>query len=138
MMKPVKFDIKKDLAPIPFDDNVCQLALKMKESGLVWHPHVGCFAWDPNSVITSESPFPNRVYFVLSLPRFVDILGSVGEISEKLVWLPTWHQARLLCQAMDITDDQEALPGSDLRCLPGEDITRIYRRIIDRLEATKS
>lgn len=46
-MKPVKFDEKKDLAPIPFDEKACQLALKMKESGLIWHPPCGMFRLGP-------------------------------------------------------------------------------------------
>ncbi|WP_300464077.1 hypothetical protein [Desulfobacula sp.] len=137
MIKPVKFDGKKDLAPIPFDEKVCQLALKMKKSGLIWHPHVGCFAWDPDGIISSESPFPNRVYFVLSLPRFIDILGSVGQISEKLVWLPTWHQARLLYQTMGMKAEQGALLECDLRRFPGDDLIHLYGRLIAALEAKK-
>ncbi len=104
---------------------------------MIWNPHAGCFVWDPDSVIPSESPFPNRVYFVLSLPRFVDILGSVWQISEKLVWLPTWHQARLLCQTMNIMDEQGAKFASDLRHSPGDELIRIYGRIIAALDAAK-
>ena len=129
-MKPVKFDEKKDLAPIPFDEKTCRMALKMKEAGLIWHPHVGGFAWDPDGVIPADSPFPNRVYFILSLPRFVEILGSVERISQKLVWLPTFHQARLLLHAKGISDEQIQGVSSDQR----NDHIRIYGQIVTELK----
>ena len=104
-MRTMPFDPQNDLAPIPFEDELCILALEMKQLGLQWHPHVGCFLWDPDRLINYPSPFPNRVYFILSLPRFIDIFGSVENIVAKLVWLPTWHQARLICRQLEIADD---------------------------------
>ena len=92
-MQPVPFNPDSDLPPIPFDSDVCTLAQQLKDSGLPWVPHVGCFAWDPEHVIKSAAPFPNHIYFILSLPRFTEIFGSLTAIREKLVWLPTWHQA---------------------------------------------
>jgi hypothetical protein len=71
---------------------------QLKGSGLPWVPHVGCFVWDPEHVIKPTAPFPNHTHFILSLPRFVEIFGSLTAIQEKLVWLPTWHQAYLLCR----------------------------------------
>jgi hypothetical protein len=105
IVRTIPFDPQNDLAPTPFEDELCQLALEIKQLGLQWHPHVGCFLWDPDRFITAPSPFPNRVYFVLSLPRFIDLLGSVEDIVAKLVWLPTWHQARLICRQLGIADD---------------------------------
>jgi hypothetical protein len=89
IMAPIRFNPEKDLAPTPFDEQICRLALEMKSLGLIWEPHVGCFVWDRDSWIKPESPFPGRIYFILSLPRFIDILGSIQEIARKLVWLPT-------------------------------------------------
>jgi hypothetical protein len=103
-MKPIPFNSQKDLAPVVFGTQTCRLANELKQLGISWQPHVGCFVWDPHEHITAESPFPHRIYFILSLPRFLDIFGSTEAIAEKLVWLPTWHQARLLCQQLGVPD----------------------------------
>jgi hypothetical protein len=41
------------------------------------------------------------------MPRFISIFGSTDAMSEKLVWLPTWHQARLLCRHLDFRPHDE-------------------------------
>ena len=87
------------------NERICRLALEMKSLGLTWQPHVGCFVWDPDHWIKPESPFPGRIYFILSVARFVEIFGNTQEIARKLVWLPTWHQACLLCKRMGIGDE---------------------------------
>ena len=103
-MKTKRFDSEKDLAPMPFDEDICRKALEMKKSGLAWQPHVGCFVWDPDEFIKPASPFPGRIYFILSLQRFIEIFDSIEQIRAKLVWLPTWHQARLICRQFGISD----------------------------------
>ncbi len=131
-MTPVAFDPSKDLAPLPFDDRICRQALQMKAAGLKWRPHVGCFVWDPGNHIQQDSPFPNRIYLVLSLPRFIEIFGDIENMVEKLVWLPTWHQARLLCQGLGMPDDAVAKlwQGSE-NLSPGDELLAIYQVIID-------
>ena len=134
-MTPIRFNPEKDLAPIPFDERVCQLALDLKNLGLNWQPHVGCFVWDPDDIIKVESPFPRRIYFILSLPRFIEIFGSIANMVEKLVWLPTWHQARLLCEQLGVTKhdlDDDWQSGTAFS--PGEDLLGLYRRIGDALQ----
>ena len=84
-MKPMTFNPDMDIAPIPFDQKHLQLAREMKQRGLVWKPHVGCFVWDYDEHIEAESPFPMRVYFILSLPRFITIFGSLEALEDKLV-----------------------------------------------------
>ena len=69
-MQPVPFNPDSDLPPIPFDNDVCRLAEQLKRNGLPWVPHVGCFAWDPEHLIKPAAPFPDHIYFILSLPRF--------------------------------------------------------------------
>ena len=121
-MRPVPFNPSTDLAPLPFDEDLCELAGTLKRDGLPWRPHVGCFVWDPDVCIEPASPFPHRIYFILSLPRFVAILGSIEAIQQKMVWLPTWHQARLLCRqyGIDIASPQ---PASD----PTGELKALYR-----------
>jgi hypothetical protein len=125
-MRSVPFDINRDLAPIPFDDRLRQLALTLKKEGLQWQPHVGCFVWDPDGVIEAPSPFPNRVYFILSMPRFLDIFGTVERMVEKLVWLPTWHQGNILCRRLGQRESD-----------PPEDLYALYGRIASAIKLKK-
>jgi hypothetical protein len=133
-MMPQRFDAETDLPPMPFDERICRLALELKELGLAWKPHVGCFLWDPDHHIQPDSPFPGRIYFILSLPRFVGLLGSLEAITEKLVWLPTWHQARLLCQRFGIADG-DVVKARQIKSglSPCEDLAHVYLSIIDRM-----
>ncbi len=133
-MKPIPFNSQKDLAPIVFDTKICHSAAEIKRLGMKWHPHVGCFVWDPDNHIKADSPFPHRIYFILSLPRFLDLFGSIEAVAEKLVWLPTWHQARLLCQQMGISDQAVANIWQSQPLTAGQELRRIYALIIDALK----
>ncbi len=138
-MKSQKYNPDKDLAPMPFDERICRRALEMKKSGLEWRPHVGCFVWDPDETIKPPSPFPGRIYFILSLARFIEIFDTIEKIAEKLVWLPTWHQARLMCRQLGITDDvfesrRQPNPGPT----PVEELLGIYGLIIETLKVRTS
>jgi hypothetical protein len=133
-MKPIPFNTDTDIAPFPFDEKVIQAARQLKQLGLPWQPHVGCFVWDPDGTIEAESPFPGRVYFILSLPRFIAIFGSVEAMREKLVWLPTWHQARLLCRRMGIKDEEVAALWRSGRCRnPGDEALLLYEKLAETL-----
>ena len=137
-MAPIRFNSEKDLAPTSFDEQICRLALEMKNLGLTWQPHVGCFVWDPESWIKPESPFPGRIYFILSLARFVEIFGSIQEIARKLVWLPTWHQACLLSMRMGIdAETREKSRQPAITRTPTAELFRIYRLIIEGLYERK-
>jgi hypothetical protein len=134
-MKPLPFNPENDLAPIPFNEDHLHLAYKMKKSGLQWKPHVGCFVWDAEKQIEAESPFPLRVYFILSLPRFISIFGSLENVAEKLVWLPTWHQARLIANGLGVDNSKIAgLWTSESTPAPGEELHAIYGLIIEKLQ----
>ena len=118
-----------------FDTQACQLAQEIKRLGIKWQPHVGCFVWDPDHTIEVDSPFPHRIYFILSLPRFIDIFGSLEAIAEKLVWLPTWHQARLLCNQLNVPDDVvAAIWQVENTFSTGEELHAIYQLIIAALQ----
>jgi hypothetical protein len=93
-----------DLAPMAFDESICRQALKTKKCGLVWKPQVGCFVCDPDEWIKLVSPFPGRIYFALNLHRFIQLLDTIDKIVKKLVWLPTWYQARLVCRKLGVAD----------------------------------
>jgi hypothetical protein len=133
-MKSIPFDPQTDLAPVPFGLAHLELAREMKSRGLQWKPHVGCFVWDHQETIEAPSPFPRRIYFILSLPRFVDIFGSVDNAAEKLVWLPTWHQARLLAASLGIDPERVAgLFRSDSVPAPGQELLGLYRLLLSAI-----
>ncbi|MGD8253240.1 MAG: hypothetical protein PVJ11_01300 [Syntrophobacterales bacterium] len=135
-MKPTPFNPETDLPPIPFDLRHCQAAAQVKDRGLPWTPHVGCFVWDPDEIIEVASPFPGRIYFILNLGHFLRLFGSLEEISRKLVWLPTYHQARLLCNQVGV-DQKRVLAAlaSTENINAGDELLVLYKLILNKLEA---
>jgi hypothetical protein len=133
-MKPTPFVTGRDLPPIPFSRDHCELARELKARGLPWQPHVGCFVWDEQGYIDVPSPFPNSVYFILNLGRFLQIFQNVEEMIANLVWLPTWHQARLLCQHFRVSAEEmgRVMSSNEARKV-GQDVLLLYRLLLDRL-----
>ena len=133
-MKPTPFDEGRDIAPTPFSLNHCEAAKKLKERGLPWRPHVGCFVWDEQGFIDVSSPFPNSVYFILNLGRLLQIFHNIEGIVTRLVWLPTWHQARVLCRQFNVSREEidRALSSEDARTL-GQDVLLLYRVLLEKL-----
>ena len=134
-MKPTPFRMSIDLAPIPFGRDLCLAAKGLKEAGLLWRPHVGCFVWDELEIIKPPSPFPERIYFVLNLGHFHRRFGTVENMVEKLVWLPTWHQARLIYKEMGTAESG----AWDEVCAsmagpPGRELLVMYKLILEKLE----
>ena len=134
-MTTIPFNSETDLAPILFLERRLVLARKMKDGGLPWHPHVGCFVWDVQGKIQLDSPFPNQVYFILRLPRFLDIFDSREKMQEKLIWVPTWHQARLLCRNFGIPDNAiaELWQGNTIK-EPGDETCALYELLINAMK----
>jgi len=138
-MKPTPFNSETDLPPIPFDLRHCQAAAQLKERGLPWTPHVGCFVWDPDEIMEVTSPFPGRIYFILNLGHFLRIFGSLEEISRKLVWLPTYHQTRLLCDQVGVGQEEVlAVLASADNIRTGNELLVLYKMILSRLEVSKN
>ncbi|WP_373500619.1 hypothetical protein [Desulfococcus sp.] len=131
-MKPIPFDPATDMAPLPFTEAHLELAREMKQRGLAWRPHVGCFVWDPEARIEADSPFPLRVYFVLSLPRFISIFGSSEAMAEQLVWVPTWHQARQTAARLGVAPEDVAWIWT-ADPAPGDELLVLYGLIRDAL-----
>jgi hypothetical protein len=135
-MKPTPFNPATDLAPIPFDMRHCLVAAELKQAGMPWTPHVGCFVWDRDGHIAASSPFPHRIYFILNLGRFQQIFTSIENVTEKLIWLPTEHQTRLLCArfgVMQKTDTTGEVPLEHRA--PGDTLLALYRLLLDTLRA---
>jgi hypothetical protein len=119
----------------PFDETICDLAERLKSAGLTWTPRVGDFVWDKTAVINYPSPFPNRIYFILNINRFLEIYHTADQMIEKLIWLPVWHQARVICADLNI-DDKMLM---ERFCEQGgfeteKDLSTIYKIILSSLK----
>ena len=137
-MKSTPFNTLTDLAPTPFDERHCRLAVSLKEAGLPWNPHVGCFVYDPVQHIEVPSPFPNRIYFILNLGHFLRLLGTVDDVRKQLIWLPTWHQARLLCTQVGLNDGAVSGLWQAGRAMgAGDDLLALYELLLKALENPK-
>ena len=67
------------------------------------------------------------------------MFGSLAHVVENLVWLPTWHQARMLCQQLGTTDDELANDWQSITAFsPGEDLVQLYRRIGEALQEQRA
>ena len=74
----------------------------------------------PKGYIEVSSPFPGRIYFILNLGHFLKLFETLDEIAEKLTWLPTWHQAFLLCEKLGVDPkDVAAIWQTDRALDPG-------------------
>jgi hypothetical protein len=76
------------------------------------------------------SPFPHRIYFVLNLGRFTELLGSKDAVRESLVWVPTWTQAQSL---LALYGADVPPPGS--AGTPAAQLVVLYRSIRSALTA---
>ena len=130
-------DAAEKFLPLPIDDTVLAAAYRLKRLGLPWSPQVGCFVWDREAVISAPSPFPKRIYFILSMRRFTDIFGSQEKMRQQLVWVPTWHQAVQLCSRLGVTDADTDRCFDGMGFTSGEDgLLQLYARIARQLESS--
>jgi len=70
----------------------------------------------------------------LNLGHFLRLLGSIEDVVQKLVWLPTWHQARQIGEKLGIGDKE--LAGLFTRAeaeTPGDELLAVYDLILKRL-----
>jgi len=134
-MKPTTFDSNTNFPPIPFDKRHCEMAGVLKDNGLPWEPHVGCFVWDRDGLIEVSSPFPQRIYFILNMGHFLKLFETVENMAKRLVWLPTWHQARLLCNKFGVENKQIASLWHSMEMIePGDDLLLLYKMIVGVLK----
>lgn len=132
-------DSTDKLAPIAYDAKLIHLALELKQLGIPWTPHVGCFVHDQQAVITSPSPFPDRIYFILNMQRFIHIFGSVEKMKQQLVWLPTWYQAVQLCHQLSVSDEElNSAASPAVHNSPVDEMVRLYKAMATKLAASST
>ncbi len=132
-MKPTPFNPERDLATMPFSQQVRDKALQLKQARLPWMPHVGCFVWDMDEHIQVSSPFPGRIYFILNLGHFLSRFQTIDGMIEKLVWLPTHHQARLLLERYGISNEHvhQRMEGN---MTSSEELLMLYELLLETLK----
>lgn len=124
-------------SPIPMDDRLLDLAWDLKAAGLPWEPEVGCFVWDRQGIIASPSPFPKRIYFILSMKRFLSIFGDVDEMKRRLVWLPTWYQARQIIHRLQTRDMDRGLQRhANQSASPEAELIGLYQHILQHFQVS--
>ena len=119
------------------DDQLLDLALELYAAGLPGEPDVGCFVWDRQRIIASPAPFPKHIYFILSMNRFLAVFGDVEEMKRRLVWLPTWYQARQLIHRLQIRDLDRGLQWhANPSASPEAELMGLYHHILQHLQAS--
>lgn len=107
-----------------------QLQPRLKD---FWHPAAGHFVFDPDRIVQKSSPFQSQVFFVLNYSYFMTLVGGVDEFRRRMVWLPSWQQARQLADQVGIEHD-----AIIERCLnpetiaAGDERLSLYRLLFER------
>ncbi len=115
-----------------FSDRMIELAIAMKSAGVPWQPSAGHYVFDKGRIVQRASPFQDGVYFVLNLPHFVKLAGGVDAFVDKMVWLPTWEQARQVLRDAGMTDQclQSVLLEKN-SIARQEELVTLYELILD-------
>lgn len=91
-----------------FTDLEIELARTLKSRNAIWNPTPGQFVLDDDQVFHHTSPFQPHVFFILDLQHFLRYTGTTEEMKRRMVWLPTWHDAREELQKLGLSHQQIA------------------------------
>jgi hypothetical protein len=117
-----------------FSDEQIALARQMREHGLPWRPAVGHYVLDETELIEIPSPFQQRVYYILDMKHFLRRAGSVEALTDRMLWLPQWHQAREIAREMGISDAAVARQVADETVFAANaELSALYRLILSAL-----
>jgi hypothetical protein len=120
---------------VQFSSDEVQHARELKLLGLPWKPHAGHYVWDDAGLIDCPSPFHDRVYFILDLKHFLRRAGTVESLTQALIWLPTWHNAREILSSLGVSHESVAqrLEASNA-IADGCELAMLYRMIAEQLQ----
>jgi len=109
-----------------FTETEIELARSIKQAGFDWNPVPGHFVLDDDEVFHHTSPFQPHVFFILDLQHFLRYTETIDGMKRRLVWLPTWFDAREQLRLSGVTneeiltrlqDDKAVENGRELECL---------------------
>ena len=89
-----------------FTDEEIQLARQFRRDGLEWEPKPGNYVYDETAFCKQQSPFQDRVYFILNYPYFMKTVGGVQRFKDIMTWLPTWDDARDILRSFRVSNDE--------------------------------
>lgn len=117
-----------------FSEDEIQLAQLFKAYGLPWTPEPGQYVLDQSELIECSSPFQQRVFFILDLKHFLRRSGTLGELTERMCWLPDWDDARQILRdiGVDSTEIAERLRATQA-IEQGTERLELYRLIEEHL-----
>lgn len=118
-----------------FSDRLIELAVRLHSSRHEWKPAPGHYVLDPHRIVERASPFQERIYFVLNYPHFVRLAGGEDQFREKLVWLPTFEQARELLRSIGVSNvqQQQLLIETD-SIAENRELETLYEAIVEHFQ----
>ena len=87
-----------------FTSEEINLARRLKKLGLSWQPAVGHYVWDEVALIDCESPFHDRVFYILDMKHFLRRAKSIENLRHSLCWLPTWFDCRQILARQGVSE----------------------------------
>jgi len=118
-----------------FSNRLIDGAKRLRYLGLAWEPRPGHYVWDQAGLIDTPSPFQEGVYFILDLKHFLRRAGTMEILKESFFWLPTWHDAREILQALGISDTRVASRLASKAAVESRDeLMVLYDLIAEQLE----
>ena len=112
-------------------------ARQLRDLGLRWEPQPGHYVWDEKKLIKQQSPFQEGVYFILDLKHFLRRSGTLDRLKQSMVWLPTWYDARLILQTMEVDDKRVAKTLQSHSAIEqNQELHILYELIAAQLQST--
>ena len=118
-----------------FSEKEIEIAIKLHELELSWHPQVGNYVYDIKGIIEKPSPFQEGVYFILDIKHFVRRAESVEGIKDAMCWLPTWEDCRGILKKLDVSWEMISARLEEKSAL-ANDIERnvLYEIVLEELQ----
>lgn len=122
------------MASVNFSVEELELAQLFKAYGLNWVPMVGHYVLDQSDLIECDSPFQDRVFYILDLKHFLRRSETVENLAERMCWLPTWEQARELLLKYGLSNEAVAKHLQTTHAIEnGTERLELYRLIEEQI-----
>jgi hypothetical protein len=121
-----------------FSQRQIELARELKAFGLCWTPATGHYVYDEEDRIQETSVFQQGVYLFLDDDDFTDHFGSIEQLKDSLIWLPSWTDAREVLRSMGVHDEDVELELVRRSAIAkGTELLTLYEMIAQELSEKK-
>lgn len=118
-----------------FSETEIEIARKLHELDLTWHPQAGHCVYDIKKIIEKPSPFQEGVYFILDIKHFIRRAESVEGIKESMCWLPLWEDCREILKELGVSWEMISSRLEEKSALAnGIERTVLYEIILEKLQ----